>query len=70
MERCVCLPGSLMGYALLTDQYELTMAASYFAEGMNYAASFDLSFRDLPEQRNFLISCGVEQALDYLESFA
>lgn len=52
--------------ALLTDLYELTMAASYFAEGMNEEANFDLFVRHLPEGRNFLIACGLEGALDYL----
>ena len=54
--------------ALFTDLYELTMAASYHARGLDEPATFDLFFRDLPEQRRFLISCGLEQALDYLEA--
>jgi len=53
--------------ALLTDLYELTMAASYFESGMNGPATFDLFIRELPERRNFLIACGLEQALGYLE---
>lgn len=52
--------------ALLTDLYELTMAASYFGNGMNEEATFDLFVRDLPDDRNFLIACGLEGALDYL----
>lgn len=54
--------------ALLTDLYELTMAASYDAHGMRERATFDLFIRDLPKQRRFLVSCGLEQALDYLET--
>ena len=54
-------------HALLVDLYELTMAASYFAEGMNQRATFDLFFRELPPARNFLVACGLEQALAYLE---
>ncbi|MDQ4095567.1 MAG: nicotinate phosphoribosyltransferase [Actinomycetota bacterium] len=54
--------------ALLTDLYELTMAASYDAHDMNQRATFDLFVRDLPKQRRFLVSCGLEQALDYLET--
>ena len=53
--------------ALLTDLYELTMSASYHSRGMNGEASFDLFVRDLPAHRNFLVVCGVEQALEYLE---
>jgi nicotinate phosphoribosyltransferase len=54
--------------ALFTDLYELTMAASYHARGFAEPATFDLSFRKLPEQRRFLVSCGLEQCLDYLEN--
>ena len=54
--------------ALLTDLYELTMAASYHKREMNEPATFDLFVRDLPERRNFLVVCGLEQALEYLET--
>ena len=53
---------------LLTDLYELTMAASYHRHGMTRPATFDLFVRSLPERRNFLVSCGLEQALEYLEN--
>lgn len=53
--------------SLLTDLYELTMAASYHAHDMNDQATFDLFVRHLPKQRHFLISCGIEHALDYLD---
>lgn len=55
--------------ALLTDLYELTMAASYHSREMNAEATFDLFVRDLPARRNFLVVCGIEQALEYLEQF-
>lgn len=55
---------------LLVDLYELTMAATYHAEGMTGAATFDLFFRELPSTRNFLVACGLEQALDHLEHLA
>jgi nicotinate phosphoribosyltransferase len=54
--------------ALLTDLYELTMAASYFRHGMEERSTFDLFVRRLPEERNFLIACGLEHALEYLET--
>lgn len=54
--------------ALLTDLYELTMAASYRRHGMTGRATFDLFVRDLPASRNFLVSAGLEQALDYLQN--
>ena len=55
---------------LLTDLYEITMAASYHERGMNGPATFDLFVRDLPACRNFLIVAGLEQALDYLEDLS
>ena len=54
--------------ALLTDLYELTMAASYQRHGMTGRATFDLFVRDLPEKRNFLVAAGLEQALEYLQN--
>lgn len=53
--------------ALLTDLYELTMAASYFAHDLVEPATFDLFARSLPPERSFLVSCGLAQALDLLE---
>jgi nicotinate phosphoribosyltransferase len=40
--------------SLLTDQYELAMAASYFTRGMNAPAVFELFARDLPPHRDCL----------------
>ncbi|MGH2811317.1 MAG: nicotinate phosphoribosyltransferase [Actinomycetota bacterium] len=56
------------GSGLLTDLYELTMAASYHAEGMDYTATFELFSRILPGSWNFLIACGIRTALEYLET--
>src|SRR5262249_53347633 len=55
---------------LLTDLYELTMMQSYFDQGMSDAAVFDLFFRRLPSSRNYLVSCGLEHVLHYLESLS
>jgi nicotinate phosphoribosyltransferase len=55
--------------ALLTDLYHLTTAQSFHAEGMNDTAVFELYFRSLPEKRNYLVACGVEDVIDYLETF-
>src|SRR5947209_10812225 len=57
-----------MSRALLVDLYELTMAASYHAEAMFGASTFELFFRELPPVRNYLVACGLEEALDYLAS--
>jgi nicotinate phosphoribosyltransferase len=43
------------------------MAAAYFDSGQPPVATFELFVRRLPEQRSFLLSAGLEQALDYLE---
>ncbi len=53
--------------ALFTDLYELTMAASYHARGLEEPATFDLFTRKLPPRRGYLVACGLDQALDYLE---
>ena len=55
--------------ALLTDLYQLTMLRGYFAERMNATAVFEFFVRKLPQERNFLIAAGLEQALDFLEGF-
>lgn len=52
---------------LFTDLYELTMLQAYLEEGMTDTAVFSLFVRRLPKQRNFLLACGIETALDYLE---
>src|SRR5262245_34915138 len=56
--------------ALLTDMYELTMLESYFQSGMNETAVFDLFVRRLPSARNYLIACGLEHVLHYLETIS
>jgi nicotinate phosphoribosyltransferase len=53
--------------SLFVDLYELTMAASYHAHGLDEPATFDLFVRDLPPRRGYFVSCGLETALDYLE---
>ncbi len=55
--------------ALLTDLYELTMAAGYFENGLHTSvASFEMSVRRLPKGRGFVLACGVPQAVEYLEN--
>jgi nicotinate phosphoribosyltransferase len=56
-------------YALLTDLYQLTMAACYVGEGLDQRrASFELFTRRLPADFGYLIAMGLEQALHYLEN--
>ena len=53
--------------ALLVDLYELTMLQAYWRERMFGEAVFSLFVRRLPEERNYLLACGLEDALHYLE---
>jgi nicotinate phosphoribosyltransferase len=53
--------------ALLTDLYELTMAASYLKRGMDQEASFSLFVRTIPPSRGFLVAAGLEPCLAFLE---
>ena len=53
--------------ALFVDLYELTMSASYHAHGLDQPATFDLFARHLPPGRGYLVSCGLDPALEYLE---
>ncbi|MBA3690358.1 MAG: nicotinate phosphoribosyltransferase [Actinobacteria bacterium] len=55
--------------ALLTDLYELNMAASYLKRGMDAPATFSLYVRNLPAERGFLVAAGLDACLSYLESF-
>lgn len=57
-------------YSLLTDLYQLTMAACYTGEGLEQrTASFELFVRRLPADFGYLIAMGLAQALDYLQKF-
>ncbi len=52
--------------ALLTDLYELTMMAGYYAGGLTGPATFDLFVRALPSSRSYLLAAGLQQALEFL----
>lgn len=54
--------------ALITDLYELTMAAAYFEHHIDSRATFELSIRNLPPERSYLVAAGIDAALDYLEN--
>jgi nicotinate phosphoribosyltransferase len=55
------------GLGLFTDLYELTMVQAYLEEGLTGNAVFTLFVRRLPEARNFLLACGLESVLGYLQ---
>ncbi len=52
--------------ALMTDLYQLTMAAGYHANRMEEEATFELFIRTLPENRSYFIAAGLELAVEYL----
>src|SRR5688500_15013049 len=54
---------------LLTDLYELNMAAVYLRRGMTGPATFSLFVRQLPSNRGFLVAAGLADCLDFLERF-
>ena len=54
---------------IMTDLYELAMAASYFEQNMFAPATFSLMVRQYPPKRSYLVSAGLDPLLDYLESF-
>ena len=51
---------------LFTDLYELTMAQSYFSQGMHQEATFSLTVRSYPPNRGYLVAAGLDDVLDYL----
>src|SRR3954464_2184435 len=52
---------------LMTDLYQLTMAAAYFETGLEHQATFELFTRRLEGNRGFLLAAGLGLALDHLE---
>ncbi len=59
---------ALPGNGLLTDFYELTMTQAYVLEERTGRAVFSLFPRSLPDSRNYLVACGLDDALSYLEN--
>ncbi len=62
--KSLFLPEDSLG--IVTDLYQLTMAAGYFEHRMQDIATFELSVRHLPKNRSYLVIAGLEQALQYL----
>ena len=60
-------PAAGVDLALFTDLYEFTMLQSYWEHDLHAPATFELFTRTLPEGRNYLLACGLESALTYLE---
>ncbi len=62
-------PAPPVSPALVTDLYELTMAAAYQARGIDHEATFELFVRRLPPERRFLVAAGLDDALAGLETW-
>ena len=52
--------------SLKVDLYELTMAAGYFQNKVDTRATFELSCHTMPENRSYLVACGLEQIVEYI----
>jgi nicotinate phosphoribosyltransferase len=60
---------SVADLVLLTDLYQLTMAACYFQEGMaEQQASFEMTVRRLPSNYGYLVAMGLAPVLAYLQT--
>ncbi len=56
-----------MFWELATDWYQISMLGGYFHhKKIHQLAVFDLFYRQLPTNREFIIAAGLEQAVDYL----
>jgi nicotinate phosphoribosyltransferase len=58
-----------MNVSLLTDLYELTMAYSYFKSNRNEISTFELFVRNFPNNRNFLVSAGIDDIIKIISEF-
>ncbi|HXE62705.1 MAG TPA: nicotinate phosphoribosyltransferase [Bryobacteraceae bacterium] len=54
---------------LFTDLYELTMAQAYASEQMDERAVFELTFRKMPANRNYIAAAGIGDVIDFLSDF-
>jgi len=57
-------------FAPSVDLYELTMVDAYLREGLTEPSVFSLFVRRLPQGRNFLVACGLEDALEALQNLS
>lgn len=56
-------------YSMLTDQYELNMANSYFENGMKDTVGvFDVFFRKVPSNGGYALMAGVDKVIEYINN--
>lgn len=60
----------MVALGLVTDLYELTMAASYLRRDMTEPATFSLFARKLPPGRGFLVAAGLQDVLRLLVEYS
>mgnify|MGYP003422582754 CR=1 FL=1 len=55
-------------YSMLTDQYELNMANSYFESGMKDTVGvFDVFFRKVPSNGGYALMAGVDKVIEFFK---
>lgn len=58
------------GFGLMTDLYQLTMAYGYWKNNIHdRPAVFNLFYRKNPFQGKYVIACGLELVIDFLQNF-
>lgn len=58
-----------VNYTMLCDFYELTMGNGYFENGYKEKICyFDVFYRRVPDDGGYVIACGLEQVIDYIEN--
>lgn len=56
-------------YTMLCDFYELTMGNGYFENGYkDRICYFDVFYRNVPDNGGFVIACGLEQVVEYINN--
>lgn len=56
---------------LMTDMQALTLAAGYYTHGLaDRKATFELSIREMPPHRHYLVAAGLAQVIHYLLRFS
>lgn len=56
-------------YTMLCDFYELTMGNGYFEKGYkDKVCYFDVFYRNVPDNGGFVIACGLEQVIYYINN--
>jgi len=56
----------LYNQALIVDLYELTMGAGYFENKFNPTVTFEVFVREMPANRSYLVTAGLQQVIEYL----